>query len=365
LWNLFTVITVKEKSKMEFKDYYKTLGVEKTATPDEIKKAYRKLARKYHPDTNKEKNAEEMFKDISEAYEVLGDAEKKKKYDNLGNSYSRFKTTGGRTSDFQWNDWFADNFQKNQGSAGSHSQNFYDNWSGNNNDFYNNKKTGGGTVGDFFNSGGGVSDFFERIFGANSTKTKRGNTQKSKAKTTHINQPTVKPEKGKDYQKEITLSLEDAYNGVKRGFIVNGQRIEVKFKAGIEDGFLQKISERGYPSSDENGKAGDLIIKVKIAEDIKVERKKNDLYTSVDCDLYTAILGGKIKVTTFFGSFNITVPAESQNGKLFKLSEQGMPIYNSTEKGDLYVKLSVVLPTNLSEKEKELFNELSSLRNMK
>jgi len=345
---------------MEFKDYYKTLGIEKNATPDEIKKAYRKLARKYHPDTNKDKNAEDMFKDISEAYEVLSDAEKKKKYDNLGSSYSRFKTTGGNTSDFQWNDWFADNFQKNARNANKYSHNYYDNFAG------DDKKTGN-TVGDFFNSGGGVSDFFERIFGANNTKTKKYNTQKNKAKSNqqNSNPQTIKSEKGKDYQKEIILSLEDAYNGVKRGFIVNGQRIEVKFKAGIEDGHSQKISGKGYPSADINGKPGDLIIKVKIAEDIKIERKNNDLYTSVDCDLYTAILGGKVKVTTFFGSFNITVPAESQNGKLFKLSEQGMPVYNSTAKGDLYVKLSVVLPTNLSEKEKELFSELSAIRGEK
>ena len=341
---------------MEFKDYYKTLGLEKTATAEEIKKAYRKLARKYHPDTNKEKDAEEKFKDISEAYEVLGDAEKKKKYDNLGSSYSKFRTTGGHTSDFQWNDWFAENFQKNAKNPSSnqgHTQEHYDN-------FVGNKKTGG-TVGDFFNSGGGVSDFFERIFGQNATKAKNPNSQKNKSKSNNAN--SQKNEKGKDYQQEVTFSLEDAYNGTKRGFVVNGKkRIEVKFKAGIEDGHLQKISGKGYPSPTGSGKNGDLIIKVKIADDAKIERKNNDLYTSVDCDLYTAILGGKVKVTTFFGSFNLTVPAESQNGKLFKLSEQGMPIYNSTEKGDLYVKLHIVLPTNLSEKEKELFNELNSIR---
>ena len=341
---------------MEFKDYYKTLGIEKTATAEEIKKAYRKLARKYHPDTNKEKNAEEKFKDISEAYEVLGDAEKKKKYDNLGSSYSKFKTTGGQTSDFQWNDWFAENFQKNTKNTSNNQENtqdYYDNFVG------NNKKTGS-TVGDFFNSGGGVSDFFERIFGQNPIKPKNPNSQKNKSKSNNAN--SQKSEKGKNFQKEVTLSLENAYNGTKRGFVINGKRIEVKFKAGIEDGHLQKISGKGYPSANENGKSGDLIIKVKIAEDAKMERKNNDLYTSVDCDLYTAILGGKVKVSTFFGSFNVTVPAESQNGKLFKLSDQGMPVYNSDEKGDLYVKLHVVLPTNLSEKEKELFNELNLIR---
>jgi curved DNA-binding protein len=160
------------------------------------------------------------------------------------------------------------------------------------------------------------------------------------------------------------LSLEDSYKGTTRILNVDGQRIEVKFKPGIANGQTQKISEKGYPSNAENGKPGDLIIRIKVNEDPKVERKGNDLYTDTECDLYTALLGGNIVATTFFGSFNIKVPPDSPNGKLFKLSNQGMPIYNSEEKekGSLFVRLCVVLPTNLNEREKELFNQLKNIR---
>jgi len=145
---------------------------------------------------------------------------------------------------------------------------------------------------------------------------------------------------------------------------VNGQRIEVKFQPGIADGHIQKISEKGYASSHPEGKPGDLLINIKVLDDPKVERKGNDIYTDAECDLYTAILGGNISTTTFFGSFNIKVPPNSPNGKLFKLSGQGMPIYHSEQKerGSLFVKLNVVLPTNLTEKEIELFTKLMKLR---
>jgi curved DNA-binding protein len=332
---------------MEYKDYYKTLGVGKTATADEIKKSYRKLARKYHPDTNKDKDAENKFKDISEAYEVLGDVEKRQKYDQLGNSYSRFKTTGGNPTDFNWNDWFAQNYNSNANpNTSQRSSGFNSQGTGNRN-----------TVGDFFNSGGGVSDFFERIFGSTSTKGKSFNSQKAKPKAT-----TQKVSKGKNYQKELVLTLHEVFYGAKRVLNVNGEHIEVKFKAGIADGHTQKISGKGYPSNDGDGKSGDLIIKVKISEDNKIERKNNDLYTSVECGLYVAILGGEIICDTFFDSFKIKVSPETPNGKLFKLTGQGMPIYNSTKRGDLYIKLSIILPSNLSEEEKELFNQLKKIR---
>jgi curved DNA-binding protein len=328
---------------MDFKDYYNILGVDKNASTDEIKKAYRKLARKYHPDTNKDKDAEDKFKEISEAYDVLNDKDKRNKYDNLGNSYTKFKTTGGNPTDFQWNDWFSENFKKQQNTG-------------------TNSKTRN-TVSDFFNSGGGVSDFFERIFGSTSTKgTNFNQQQKTKNTNSNSNTKSSKPQKGKNYTTEIRLSLEEAYKGTKRILNVNGEKIEVKFKPGIADGHIQKISGKGHPSTN-NSKQGDLIIKVKISENPKYERKNNDLYTTVDCELYTAILGGKIKLDTFFGNFNLTVPKESQNGKMLKLSGQGMPIYNSTEKGDLFVKLNVVLPKNLTENEVNLFSQLKTLRN--
>ena len=315
---------------MEYKDYYKILEVDKNATQDEIKKSYRKLAKKYHPDSNKEKNAENKFKEISEAFSVLSDENKKAKYDSVGNSYSRFKTTGGNNSDF-WDEWLKKNTT----------------------DTYSKTKNTAKTAKDFFNEGGSMSDFFERVFGSTSTKGTNFNT------TTKKNKPKLM--KGKNFETEITLSLQEAFIGTARILNINDQRIEVKFKAGIENGHIQKISGKGHPSTN-GGKNGDLIINVKIAKDNRMKRKGNDLYTKVSCDMYTAILGGNIVATTFFGSFNIKIPPLTQNEKVFKLSKQGMPIYNSNEKGDLYVTLSVVLPQNISDKEKEHFIILNELK---
>ena len=314
---------------MVYKDYYKILGVTKTATQDEIKKSYRKLAKKYHPDTNKTKDAESKFKEISEAYEVLGDKDKKAKYDNVGSSYNRFKTTGGNNNDF-WDEWL----KKNAENASKKTTN---------------------TARDFFNQGGGMSDFFERIFGSTSTKGTNFNTTKK---------PRPKLQKGKNFETEITLTLQEAYNGTTKILNINGEKMEVKFKEGISDGHIQKISGKGHPSAT-GGKNGDLIINVKIANDNKTERKGNDLYTKANCDLYTAILGGNIVATTFFGNFNIKIPPLSQNEKIFKLSKQGMPIYGSKEKGDLYVTLSVLLPQDISDEEKEHFTILNQLKNNK
>jgi curved DNA-binding protein len=213
-------------------------------------------------------------------------------------------------------------------------------------------------VGDFFNEGGGVSDFFERVFGSTSSKGAKFNqTQQTKK-----NKPT--PKKGKNYQTEIILTLQEAFGGTTRVLNVNGERIEVKFKKGIADGHSQKISGKGYQSTNPDGKNGDLIIKTKIQPHPSIERKGNDLYTDAPCDLYTAILGGNIVANTFFDTFKITVPANSQNGKVFKLSNQGMPIYHKDEnRGNLYVTIKIILPTNLTEKESNIFRELKELRN--
>ena len=307
---------------MEFKDYYKILGVSKTATADEIKKAYRKLARQYHPDTNKTPDAEAKFKDISEAYNVLGNAENRKKYDTLGSSYSNFRTQGGNPNDFQWANWFYENP----------------------NDAYRTTSTRNRTS-DFFNStGSGVSDFFEKIFGAAAGR-------KTRTRTT----------KGKDFQTQVEISLEDAYYGTIRILNTNTDRMEIKFKPGIADGQVQKIPGKGYPSPN-GGKNGDMLITVKIEKNNLYRREGNDLYLNVDIDLYTAVLGDKITIKTFFGTFNVTVQPETQNGKTLKLTGQGMPIYNSQGKGDLYIILNVIIPKNLSSKEIELFKQLRTLK---
>ncbi len=315
---------------MDFKDYYKILGVEKTATADEVKKAYRKLARKYHPDTNKSRDAETKFKEVSEAYEVLKDPEKRKKYDTLGSSYSRFRTQGGAANDFHWSDWYNDAF--NQQTRTSKRQ----------------------TVNDFFNSGAGVSDFFERIFSSTSNKGKNFYQQNKVKNSTRIR-------KGKDFKTQVEISLEEAFNGTIRLLNTNKDRLEVKFKPGIIDGQIQKIPEKGYPSKT-GGRNGDLLITVKVEKNSIYERKGDDLYINTDIDLFTALLGDKITVKTFFGTFSVTVPPETQIGKTFKLSGQGMPKYNSNQRGDLYIIINVKLPQNLTDKEIDMYKKLKKMR---
>jgi len=293
---------------MEFKDYYKILGVSKTASTDEIKKAYRKLALKYHPDKNKgNKDAEAKFKEISEAYEVLKDSENRSKYDNLGSSYNRYRRTGGRGSDFNWNDW---------------------------------SSASGERVGD-------VSDFFENIFGS-SQFSKRGFKQK--------------PGKGKDFFSNIEISLEDAYRGGHVLLSIDGEKVEIKTRPGIKDGQQLKISGKGEAGY-YGGAHGDLILTVFIRQHPKFSRQEDDLHTEIDIDLLDAVLGAEYRVDTFEGKLNIKIPAGTSSGKMLKIKGRGMPNYNSPDsKGDLYVKINIIVPANLSVKEKELYQQLKQLR---
>lgn len=315
---------------MDFKDYYKVLGVEKTATADEIKKAYRKLARQYHPDTNKsDPKGEDKFKDLTEAYEVLSDAEKRRKYDNLGSSYNRHRQTGGSTDDYDWNQWFDRAQQTSRKAKGTTQQ----------------------TVGDFFSSGGGLSDFFERIFGG-------GYAQKQGFSHT--------PARGEDVAFELEITLAEAFSGTSKLIQIDGQKIEVKLKPGVPDGHSLRISGKGNKGK-YGGDNGDLNIFVKIQPHNKVVRKGDDIYVDVPVDLYTAVLGGSPKIKTFGGMVKLNIQPESQQGKVLKLKGQGMPKYSSTtqERGDLFVTLQIKLPKNLSEEEIELFNKLKALKDLK
>lgn len=312
---------------MEYKDYYKILEVDKKATGDQIKKNFRKLAQKYHPDKNpNDKTAENKFKDINEAYEVLGDTDKRKKYDTLGSSYSNFRQSGGNSSDFNWNDWFSQNRQADP--SGAYSQNRRSN------------------INDFFTNNDSGSDFFEKIFGFGGNK----------RKTT-----TKQPVRGEDVNAKVEITLEEAFKGVAKPLNVNGKNIEVKFKPGIENNQSLKISSKGKPGKN-GASAGDLIITVEIKPHKRVERKGNDLYTTIDIDLYKAVLGGNAKIVTFAGTINLNIPAETQQGKTLMLKGLGMPSYSdNAKKGDLYITLNILMPQQLSEREKELFTELQKI----
>ncbi len=301
---------------MEFKDYYKILEVEKTASASDIKKAYRKLAHIHHPDKNNgNAESENKFKNIQEAYQVLSNEEKRKKYDMLGSNWQQHRTGGGTSNDFNWNDWYDQRQAKKRQ-----------------------------TVNDVFEQGG-MSDFFERIFG-------------SRNKSSNSWNYTPPPSQGEDYTAYINISLEEAYFGTEKNIFVNNHNITVRFKAGISNGHTQKISGKGMPGTN-GGANGDLLIKVNVEEHKTVEIKGNDLFLHAKIDIFTAMLGGQATIKTFGGKLKINIPEGTQSGKKLKLLGQGMPIYNSNEKrGDLYIIIEVKLPENLSVEEKSMIAEL-------
>lgn len=310
---------------MEYKDYYKILGVEKSATQDEIKKAYRKLAMKYHPDRNSgNKTAEEKFKEITEANEVLSDPDKRKKYDTLGSNWKQYQHTGGQGFD----DFFT-NFGGGRRSSGSGSS--YE-FNGNINDIF------GGM-------GGGFSDFFESFFGGRAGGF-GGRTQQQKTAV--------------DVEAILNVSLEDAYNGSEKTINVDGKKLKIKVTPGTKDG--QKLRLKGMGrSKTSDGTKGDLYLNIHVLHHPFYEIKDNELYYNLDVNLYTAVLGGKENVRTLDGrtiSINIPEGTESES----KLRLKGLGLVDNGVRGDLFVDIHVTVPKNLSKEEKELFNKLKIIR---
>ena len=308
---------------MAFIDYYKTLGLEKSATQDDIKKAFRKLARKYHPDLNpNDKDANRQFQQINEANEALSDPEKRKKYDEYGEHWKN-----------------ADQFEQ---AKQSQQQNAYSGGGGG-------YQGGGFSSADFggegFSGGGDFSDFFESLFGNAGAKSKRGSRKF----------------KGQDYQAEINISLLDAYNTHKQTLAVNGKNLRITIPAGIANGQTIKLGGQGAPGAN-GGSNGDLYITFNISEDPHFKRLNNDLYTNAEIDLYTAVLGGDVTVTTFDSKVKLKVAPGTQNNTKVRLKGKGFPVYKTEgEFGNLFVTYTIKIPTELTEKQKELFNELKNL----
>ena len=292
---------------MAFIDYYKILEVGKNATEAEIKKAYRKLARKYHPDLNpNDKEAERKFKEINEANEVLSHTENRKKYDDYGENWQH-----------------AEEFEK------SKQQRQYQG-NGNQGGF-------GGSGGGGFSGGGDFSDFFESMFGG---RTSGGGGRRTAQY------------KGQDFNAELHLELKDVYTTHKRTLTINGKNIRITIPAGVENGQQIKISGMGAEGSG-GGPKGDLYITFTIENHTKFKLDKHNLYATVDLDLYTAILGGEITADTFDGKVKLTVKPGTKNGTKVKLKGKGFPVYKKEgEFGDLYLTYQIQIPTNLSEKEK-------------
>ncbi len=293
---------------MTFLDYYGILGIEKTATQKEIKDAYRKLARKFHPDLHPDdKDAKKNFQQINEANEVLSDPEKRKKYDQYGKDWQH-----------------AEEFEKEK----KYQEQF--------SDYKRPGNFGGQSEGEF-------SDFFESIFGRST-----GTGQSRQVKF-----------RGEDYHAELNLDLLDAYKTHKQTLTVNAKKIRITIPAGIENEQTIKISGHGGPGIN-GGPNGDLYIKFLIGNHSKIKRLGNDLYTTADLDLYTAVLGGEITLDTLNGKVKLKVKPETQYGSKVKLTGKGFPKYkNEGHYGDLFVTYAVKIPTNLTEKQRKLFEELS------
>lgn len=291
---------------MEFIDYYKILGIEKNATADDIKKAYRKLARKLHPDLNpNDKEANKKFQQVNEANEVLSDPEKRKKYDQYGKDWQH-----------------AEQFEQQKSQRAN--QPGYD------------QQFQGDTDNDF-------SSFFESMFGAS------GRSSQTKFR-------------GQDYNAELKLSLADILTTHPKTFTINGKNIRITIPAGVENGQVIRLKGYGAPGVN-NGPAGDLYITFTVAAHPVFKRSGNDLYTTVTIDLYTALLGGETILETLTGKVKLKVNPETQNGIKIKLKGKGVPVYKKEgESGDLYVTYEIKLPTHLTEKQKELFTELSKLQ---
>jgi curved DNA-binding protein len=305
---------------MDYKDYYKILGVGKDASQDDIKKAFRKLARQHHPDANKgDKKSEEKFKEINEAYEVLSDPEKRKMYDRLGSNFREYQRAGGTPGDYDWAQWT----QPPPGGAGT---------------------AGGAGRGRRapFEENLDFGDFIQQMFAGGG-----GNAQNVRAP--------------RDFEQGVEITLEEAYHGTTRVLQKSGQPdLEVKIPRGVKTG--SKVRVRGQGGKNARGQAGDLFLVVEVQPHADYERKDDDLYRDVTVDAFTAMLGGETSVNTLAGTIAVKVPAGTSSGRRIRLRGRGMPKLNSDELGDLYLRVMVSVPHDLTEDEKHQIEKMAKKR---
>ena len=297
---------------MEYKDYYKILGVERGADEKAIKRAYRKLAVQFHPDKNPgDQRAEDRFKEINEAYEVLGDPAKRAKYDRLGASYQAWQR-GGAPGGFDWSQWMG-------GAPGG-------------------VRVEVGDLDALF--GGGFSDFFQAVFGEMAGAGVAA--------------------RGRDLEQRVEISLEEAFHGTRRSVRRNGRNLEVKIPPGARSGTRVRVAGQGGSG---RGAAGDLYLVIDVTDDPRFTRDGDDLHVDFEVDLLSAVLGGEARVPTPAGPVVLKIPPGSQPGQTFRLKARGMPgLRKPNQKGDLYARLKVVLPRDLSDEERSLFERLAALR---
>jgi DnaJ-class molecular chaperone len=325
---------------MEFKDYYATLGLQKTATDKEIKQAFRKLARKYHPDVNPgDKAAEAKFKEINEANEVLSDPEKRRKYDELGANWRAYEQAGaaGGPSPFEQGGWNV-HFGGAPGGGGFRTMTQEE-------------------MNAMFGEGDPFSDFFHTFFGGAGAGPDEAGGRRSRARRG--------ARAGRDVEQEIELTLEDAFHGATRRLAIkqdgHARTVDVRIPAGVTDGSRVRIAGEGEAGTG-GGKAGDLYLRIRLAPHPRFERKGKDLYTKVHVPLTTAVLGGEADVPTLAGkTLRLKVPSTTQNGQTFRLKGHGMPTTNKPDTGDLYATVEVLLPKSLTAAQRSHFEALAEL----
>lgn len=312
---------------MEYKDYYKTLGVEKTVGKEELRKRYRKLARQYHPDVNTtDKNAAARFAEISEAYDVLSDDEKRRKYETLGSDWEQHRSSG-QGGHFDWSK-YASPGSGRQGNEGRSWEDLFK----------------GGT-----GAGDGASEFFRNIFG-------QGFRGRGDADF---------PRKGRDLHAELAITLEEAYSGGAQILTIGDRQIRLTLKPGIWDRQTIKIGGKGAPGTRAGGN-GDLYITFLLKQHTEYRLDGTDLHLDLPLSIYAALLGSEQEVKTISGTFNVKIPPGTQNGTVFKLKGRGFPVYGKSDShGDLFLKVVLRLPEKLNSRENTLFRELAALRNEK
>jgi curved DNA-binding protein len=328
---------------MNYIDYYQTLGVSKNATEKELKRAYRKLAKSYHPDKNPDdKAAEEKFKAVNEAYEVLSDVEKRKKYDQFGAQWQQYERAGGRPDDFNWSQW-ATGPQPGRGYTQTISPEEFERLFGGN----------GGRNADGFGGAAGFSDFFETLFGGMGMGQRSGSPFAGQ----------FQEQQGRDLDHTVQVTLEEAFRGTTRQLQwEDGRTITAKIPPGVKTGSRVRLRGQGQPGIG-GGQSGDLYLSVEVLPHRTFERDEDDLRVTLAVDLYTAVLGDKVEVSSLDRTVKLTIPPGTANGKQFRLGGLGMPkLRQPDERGNLYATVSVKLPTNLSEKEMKLFRQLRDMR---
>jgi curved DNA-binding protein len=308
---------------MEPKDYYKILDVPRDASAKDIKSAFRKAARKDHPDVNPgDKAAEEKFKALNEAYEVLSDPEKRKKYDQFGADWERYQNTGGQPGGFDYSQW-----QASPGQGGGRT-----------------RYASAEDLNDLFGEEGDYSDFFSTLFG------RQGRGQAPSG-----------PRRGQDYEHPLRVTFDEAFRGGTRGLQLDERRLEAKIPAGVRTGSRVRLSGLGSPGLN-GGTPGDLYLNIEVEPDPRFERRGDDLYADVDTSFLAATVGGEVRVPTPDGAVALKIPPRSQAGRVFRIKGKGMPIMGGHGRGDLYARLRLVLPEDLTDAELDTLRAMAKAR---